>query len=99
MQKLLESISLGQYSENFIEAGYDEESDMKHLEETDLDKIGIPLTKPGHRKRLLQLASDLRKQKRGEGKEEEEEEETENTLLAASKKKQGEETEVNTVTD
>ncbi len=59
MQKVLESIYLEEYYDKFIQNGYDKESDLQFLCEIDLDTIGI--NKRGHRKRILQLASEMRK--------------------------------------
>jgi len=73
----------GAYITPFLEAGYELAFIAKHgLTDSDLDCIGIPLTKLGLRKKLLAL-HDLEKfyqlEYKDENEEEEEEEEEENS--------------------
>ncbi len=63
MQDWLESLKLAEYYPLFVEAGYDQQCDIQHLTEEDLDKIGMPITKSGHRKRLLSAVTEFAQMK------------------------------------
>ena len=55
VKQWLESISLPQYVNHFLENGYDDMDSLWDLNNDDLDAIGIKL--PGHRKKILTQAS------------------------------------------
>lgn len=56
----LKSLRLGQYSESFIDNGYDDLEICKQIGDPDLDAIGV--FNPAHRARLLQSVRTLREE-------------------------------------
>lgn len=56
----LKSLRLGQYSESFIDNGYDDLEICKQIGDPDLDAIGV--FNPAHRTRLLQSVRTLREE-------------------------------------
>ncbi|XP_030756991.1 uncharacterized protein LOC115882873 isoform X2 [Sitophilus oryzae] len=56
----LKSLRLGQYSESFIDNGYDDLEICKQIGDPDLDAIGV--FNPSHRARLLQSVRTLREE-------------------------------------
>ncbi|CAH2233868.1 jg18652 [Pararge aegeria aegeria] len=56
----LRSLHLGQYSESFIDNGYDDLEICKQVAEPDLDAIGV--LNPAHRQRLLHSVRILREE-------------------------------------
>ena len=56
----LRSLHLGQYSESFIDNGYDDLEICKQVGDPDLDAIGV--FNPSHRNRLLQSVRTLREE-------------------------------------
>ncbi|XP_068631149.1 SAM and SH3 domain-containing protein 1 isoform X4 [Battus philenor] len=56
----LRSLHLGQYSESFIDNGYDDLEICKQVGEPDLDAIGV--LNPAHRQRLLHSVRSLREE-------------------------------------
>ncbi|XP_045447068.1 sterile alpha motif domain-containing protein 5-like [Melitaea cinxia] len=56
----LRSLHLGQYSESFIDNGYDDLEICKQVGEPDLDAIGV--LNPAHRQRLLHSVRILREE-------------------------------------
>lgn len=56
----LRSLHLGQYSESFIDNGYDDLEICKQVGDPDLDAIGV--FNPAHRNRLLQSVRTLREE-------------------------------------
>lgn len=71
----LNYLGVGEYTTKFIDAGYDLPFIARHgLSESDLDCIGIPMSKLGLRRKLVHL-HDVTKFYKEEAEEEEEEDE------------------------
>ena len=73
----LNYLGVGEYTSKFIDAGYDLPFIARHgLAESDLDCIGIPMSKLGLRRKLVHL-HDLVKFYKEEAEEEQEEDDEE----------------------
>ena len=60
VEEWLRSIHMGQYSNSFIDNGYDDLEICKQISAPDLDAIGVVL--PGHRNAILVAVSQLREE-------------------------------------